>query len=702
MDFINSITSVDNWFSDGFSGFFYRLFYTIGTGLSWIIGILNECFSVMSGITKVRYKGKAESLLDVFFGNSVVENVYWAMALIGILLCFVFAIVAVARKAADSGDKMKQSMGDILTNMFRGILIIICMTFVFNMVLSLSNKLFTQINYIFNNADSLDQEDSIEFTDEEYAAMARVLDTIANYSLSESYNSRYNLNSCYNEIRADLQYLQQEGVFDFYYSTSDGESWQSALQRIVNAADLSSDLSFDVNHTSVSDAILDCMELLKTDSSFGPLRSYTRQYSDYSSNVPLDRMTFLMCTLRAAKNSVYNQSPTLQDPLRGAYYTGEKSIYNFTDISQDFDISSIDYMLLYIISFKLIWDLAVIMFDCIARIFNMIFLYLIAPPFIGVMPLDDGGKFKQWMTAFIVQCFGVFGTLVAMRVLLIFIPIIASSDLVLFDTVILDQIAKMVLILGGMSTAKRASGVITGILADNAGFQAISASAMGDRVRSTLDHARNRITGYGDVGGMRKNDLGLRSLLSSNTKGGSGGTSDKGESTPGKLPGGGKESSSTAPPAGAPAGGSKNAANVPAGNRPAAGGGGQMQAAPQGRFQMGGNAAVHDQGPAVQAPPVEAPAENAPVENNQVNLADGNNAPVQEADINQPNVAEIAAGGSVADIAAGVGLGQEQPPQQAPQEPVVQNREIPGERPYVQHVAEGEDPLSRLARGEQL
>lgn len=521
-----ALSSVGNWIADGIGGilssFFYGIFYSIGTGLCWVVSILDQLFSVMSGMTKVRYQGKPHTLIDVFFGNTVVENIYWAMALIGILLCFVFAILAVTKKAADSGDKMRQSMGGILTGMFKGMLIIVCLTVILNMVLSFSDKLLTQINYAFTYSDTLDKEDSITFKDDQYAAMARVLDTIANYSLNPSYNSRYNLNSCFNEIRGDLQYLEQQGVFDFYYVTEGGtnESWQSALQKIVNSTDLNRDLSLDIYNTQVSDALLECMKIMQTDYSFAPLKSYTRQYSGSRANIPLDRVIFLMCTMRAAKNPVYNQNVSVSDPLRGAYYMGEKSIYDYDQVSSDFEISGIDYIVLYLVAFKLIWDLAVIIIDCVARIFNMLFLYLIAPPFIGVMPLDEGGKFKQWTTAFIVQCFGVFGTVIAMRVLLIFIPIVINSDLVLFESSTLNMVGKVALILGGMSTAKRASGVVTGILADNAGMQAIHAGSMGDSVRQGMSKytgmaagaagtvAKGAVKGAGMVGGAALSGLG--------------------------------------------------------------------------------------------------------------------------------------------------------------------------------------------------
>ena len=47
--------------------------------------------------------------------------------------------------------------------------------------------------------------------------MGRIYNTIGNHSMNPSYNSRYNINKCYNEIRGDLQYLDRTGMFEVYY-----------------------------------------------------------------------------------------------------------------------------------------------------------------------------------------------------------------------------------------------------------------------------------------------------------------------------------------------------------------------------------------------------------------------------------------------------------------------------------------------------
>ena len=501
--------------------------YAIASGLCWIIDILDSFFGVMSGQVQVSYNKQPYYLINVFFENASVRNAYWAMALLGILLCFVFAIIAVAKKTVDAGDKMRQGMGDILTGLFKGIIIIVSLTFIMTMTLDLTNALLQRVTYAFNHSEDNDKPVTITYTDEEYAAMARVLNTIGNYSLNPSYNSRYNINSCFNEIRTDLQFLKEKGAFALHYVTDENNpvSWQSELQKIVNAADLSRDLKLDVYDAGVTNAIVSLMKTMQQNSSFAPLQSYERKYVSNSSKVPLDRLIFLMCTMDAAKNPAFNDSPTVGDELRGAYYTGEKSIYNLESVFADFEISKINFIVLIAVAFKLIWDYAVIIINCVARIFNLLLLYLIAPPCIATLPLDEGGKMKQWTTAFVIQCFGVFGTIIAMRVMLLFIPIVIDNNLLLFDNYVLNLMAKVIIILGGMETAKRASGMVTGILADNAGMQAITASDMGESVRSAMDHGRNRVTGYGETGSLRKNEQGLRSMFGG---GGSGGASGGG------------------------------------------------------------------------------------------------------------------------------------------------------------------------------
>ena len=484
----------------------YKLLYYLAVGCCWIINLLYSMFEVMAGLSKVSYDGDFDYLINIFFSNTTVSKIYWGMALIGLTVGFAFAIAAVIKKLFDTSDKEKRSYGQILTGLFKSALTILCMSLIITMVLNATTLLMQQINYVFINADDLGEEESITYTDEEYAAMARALNTIGNFSLNPSYNNRFNLNKCFNEVRLDLQYLKQQGVFDFHYVTTDVEgntiaTWQSALQKIANSASLDRDLSLDVYHESVSNSILNTMDLLKVNGSFKPLEESQRHYQPSRSSLPMDRFLFLMATMRAAKNEDYNVNPSLTDPLRGAYYYGEKSMYDLDSVNEDFDIgiAAFDYLILFLTCYKMLVTLVTIILNCVGRIFNMLLLYLISPLILAVSPLDDGAKFKQWTTAFIVQSFSVFGTVISMRVLLLFMPIVIDPNLVLFANPVANILAKLVIVLGGFEVSEKATNLITGILADNAGWQSITA---------------------GDMSGAAKNAVGIGTSLAKTVGGG--------------------------------------------------------------------------------------------------------------------------------------------------------------------------------------
>ena len=467
----------------------FRLLYWIAAAGCWVIGILYSMFEVMAGLVKVTYDGQKQYLINIFFGNSAVNKVYWGIALIGFVLCFVFTIIAVIRKMFDIEGKMQNSLGQIIGSGLKSIILIGLMSAFMLAMLNMTNILIQQVMYIFNNAEDLGEEKTITYTDEEYAAMARVLNTIGNYSLNPAWTSRYNVNSCFNDFREDLQWLYEQGVFDVYYDDTviKHTSWQSELEKIVYTVDLSEELPLNIYNENLQAALEHVVEVMETDKKFKPISSYQRTTTTGSESVPLDRILFLACTMRAANNSAFNENASFTDALRAPYYTGAKSIYDYDTVIADFDIGlATDYILLFIIGFIMIKDLMEIIFTCVSRIFNMILLYLISPPLIATAPLDGGAKFKQWITAMVVQSFGVFGTIISMRIMMLLIPIMLGGDLILFDNVFLNIFGKIILIVGAIEVEKKAQGLITGILADNAGLQAVNAGDMKETAGSFM------------------------------------------------------------------------------------------------------------------------------------------------------------------------------------------------------------------------
>ena len=106
----------------------YSLFLLLAQGVLSIVKFLNDMFEILAGVTQVKYNGSDKYLIEIFFSQSTISNAYWGMALIGIVLCFAFAIIAVIRKMFDSSDKMRTTLGQIIGATFKGILMILCTT----------------------------------------------------------------------------------------------------------------------------------------------------------------------------------------------------------------------------------------------------------------------------------------------------------------------------------------------------------------------------------------------------------------------------------------------------------------------------------------------------------------------------------------------------------------------------------------------
>ena len=492
----------------------FVLLYRLLQGVLNLVHFVESFFDVFAGTAKVYYKGDTTYLIDIFFGHTAVTNAFWAMALIAIALAFAFAIVNLARKVTDVTGHVKQTVGDIMGNFFRCLLIIVMINAVTVATVNMANVLLDRINYALKNAAVLDQTPGDkEFNEQEIAAMTRILATVGNYSVNPASDSRYNINSCFNELRPDLLSLYVNGFFDYDYpmDANGHYTWQGALQLIAVSADLTQDLPLDVYNNEVAEALKTVSKELTTYKGFAPQKTAKRTLAD---SITTDNVIFLICGMDAAENAQY-RTGRFDDALRKDYINGTKSYNNLNQVRKDFDIWEMDYLVGYISSFVMVIILSICIFTFIVRMFNLMLLYITAPLFASSMPLDDGSKWQSWTQAFVIQLFSGFGLVIAMRLYLIVIPIVLSSDLVFFagdgfGNAVMNHMAQLMMILGGAWAVLQSGSVITGILAGNPGMAAIQQEGlMGSMVtrwamsapRAALGAARS--IGGKTVGGVR-------------------------------------------------------------------------------------------------------------------------------------------------------------------------------------------------------
>ena len=472
-------------------------------GLLKLVDFMESFFDIFAGTSKVMYKDSGDFLINIFFGHDAVTNAFWAMALIAIVMAFGFCIVGMARKAADVTDSVKQSVGQIFSNFIRCLIIILLLNTISVAAINITNVLLDRINFALENAAILNRDDEEKnFSDAEYAAMARVLATVANYSVNPSADSRYNVNSCFNAIRNDLLALHVNGFFDYDYGMDENghHTWQSALALLATSSDLTADLKLDTYYSDVTYAVQTVSREISTYKDFAPVQAARM---DTDSVIETDVLIFLIAGMEAAQNGMYNNG-SYDDALRRGYVTGEKDYMNLTQVRRDFDIWEMDYLVAYISSVVFIVIMAICIFTFIVRMFNLMLLYLVAPLFASSMPIDDGSKWQSWTQAFVIQLFSGFGSVIAMRLYLIIIPLALSSDLVYFPGdgagfAVLNRMAQLLMVLGGAWAVLQASAVITGILAGNPGMAAIQQEG---RIGGMVTHgAMSAVRGTGRIAG---------------------------------------------------------------------------------------------------------------------------------------------------------------------------------------------------------
>ena len=169
-----------SWLTKLLFDWVFVLLYRMLQGFLYLVNFIEKFFDIFAGTAKIFYKGNADFLINVFFGHDAVTNAFWAMALIAIVMAFGFCIVQMARKATDISGAVKQSVGQILSNFFRCLLIIVMLNACTVAVINISNVLLDRINYALENASILDQTEMDKtFSEQEYATMTKVLATVA-------------------------------------------------------------------------------------------------------------------------------------------------------------------------------------------------------------------------------------------------------------------------------------------------------------------------------------------------------------------------------------------------------------------------------------------------------------------------------------------------------------------------------------------
>lgn len=235
---------------------------------------------------------------------------------------------------------------------------------------------------------------------------------------------------------------------------------------------------------------------------------------DYTVNdgqrTSIDRVIWYNCSLNASKNENLNldsgkmtdeQKEMLlakNESTRAKYYaktatSPELKSYMYNDVvdSDDFtfDFGKFDYVQGFAVSIVMILVLTGCIMVFVARLFELISLYIVGPMFAATIAQDGGEMFKQWKDLFIAKFIGSYGMVLGMRLYLIVVPLISSGRFIFTSSEItgfdgkFNAFVQLLLIVGGAFAVYKSQDMIIRLLS-------IEASSM-------ASHAAGKAVGLG-------------------------------------------------------------------------------------------------------------------------------------------------------------------------------------------------------------
>ena len=98
-----------------------------------------------------------------------------------------------------------------------------------------------------------------------------------------------------------------------------------------------------------------------------------------------------------------------------------------------------------------------IIFGLMARLLQLVALFLVFPALIGIMPLDEGNSFVNWRKQFMADILMAFGAIVGLNIFFLILPFFQSISF--FNNSFLDGIMNMIIVIAGLTLVKKFIGL---------------------------------------------------------------------------------------------------------------------------------------------------------------------------------------------------------------------------------------------------
>lgn len=126
------------WLTDVFFGWIYDVFYTLQKSICYLLDFIRDIFCKLAGIETVKIDGSEEEILTHFITSPAIRNAFLGVLLVGVILLFVFVIIAIIKSEA-ADPQHKKTKGQILVKSLQSFIIFLLIPFLLIAGIMLAN-----------------------------------------------------------------------------------------------------------------------------------------------------------------------------------------------------------------------------------------------------------------------------------------------------------------------------------------------------------------------------------------------------------------------------------------------------------------------------------------------------------------------------------------------------------------------------------
>ncbi len=151
------------------------------------------------------------------------------------------------------------------------------------------------------------------------------------------------------------------------------------------------------------------------------------------------------------------------------FLNGTASFEDTATVKTYLELSNFDFFASWVTGAVVLWNLAWALLVFVDRAISIVILYILSPFSVASSVLDDGAHFKLWREQVLTKFFVGFGTILALNIYCLIVLLIMNSSVQFFDNSFLNYLCKILFILGGAVTMKKAMALVGNLVSSGGG-----------------------------------------------------------------------------------------------------------------------------------------------------------------------------------------------------------------------------------------